>query len=309
MFASFVVPVFNTGAYLTEAVRSIAAQTGFTRQTEILLIDDCSTDPLTRQLLNDFEHHPGVRVLRQPRNAGPAAARNAGIRAARGEWIAFLDADDLLLPDAMATRLAVIEKHPEAVWLAGNVQVMPRLDEIEANTDFANAAKLGRTLEPGLIHLQRPTRALIHWPMPPHVGSAMIKRELVEALGRFDETLIFGEDWYFWLCASLKADLYWIEAPTMILRRHHESMMKNTLNLARKVTRASRKAFFDPAFADCRKDLRWKLASDYRWASRLYASAGHRFAAFRAAFLGLLLTPNSWQSVKALTASWQAAGR
>ncbi|MGE5386997.1 MAG: glycosyltransferase family 2 protein [Betaproteobacteria bacterium] len=309
MFVSFVVPVFNTGTYLAEAVDSLRQQTGFDREAEILLVDDCSSDPATLALLRQFDGEPGLRVIRQPRNAGPAVARNAGIRAAKGAWIAFLDADDLLLPDAMARRLAVIERHPEAVWLAGKLRVMPRLGEIEDNTDFANAQELGKTLEPGVVHLVRPTRTLIHWPMPPHVGSAMVRRDALEAAGLFDETLIFGEDWYFWLRLSLAADLYWLEAPTMVLRRHHESMMKNTLNLARKVTKASRRAFFDPAFRHVRKDLRWKLASDYRWASRLFAAAGHRLPAVRTALLAVLATPNSAQSLKALTVAWRAPSR
>src|SRR6476620_1789237 len=102
---SIIVLVYNAGIFLPEAVQSVLDNTSEGYELEILLIDDKSTDNVTLSLLDDFEKRPGIRVIRQTENGGPAKARNAGLRAATGDWIGFLDADDMMAPDTMAHRL------------------------------------------------------------------------------------------------------------------------------------------------------------------------------------------------------------
>lgn len=104
---SCVVPVFNGAAYLLEAIASIEAQTW--RPLEIIIVDDGSTDetPAVIASLGDR-----VRSLRQD-NAGPAAARNRGVEAASGGFIAFLDSDDEWLPEKLTAQMARFEARPE----------------------------------------------------------------------------------------------------------------------------------------------------------------------------------------------------
>jgi glycosyltransferase involved in cell wall biosynthesis len=104
---SCVVPVFNGAAYLLEAIASIEAQTW--RPLEIIIVDDGSTDetPAVIASLGDR-----VRSLRQD-NAGPAAARNRGVEAASGSFIAFLDSDDEWLPEKLTAQMARFEARPE----------------------------------------------------------------------------------------------------------------------------------------------------------------------------------------------------
>ncbi|HLA81764.1 MAG TPA: glycosyltransferase family A protein [Thermoleophilia bacterium] len=97
---SCIVPVFNGERYLGEALESIRAQTY--RPLEIIVADDGSTDG-TATVVAGFAEP--VRYLFQP-NAGPAAARNLGLGAAQGEYVAFLDADDLLYPEKLARQMA-----------------------------------------------------------------------------------------------------------------------------------------------------------------------------------------------------------
>jgi glycosyltransferase involved in cell wall biosynthesis len=92
MKISWIIPVFNTGIFLNDAVDSILAERSAAWDMEIILIDDCSTDPTTRQLLARYAEQPHIRLLCQERNSGPVAARNAGIAAATGDWVTFLDA-------------------------------------------------------------------------------------------------------------------------------------------------------------------------------------------------------------------------
>lgn len=104
---SCVVPVFNGAPFLVDAVASIEAQTW--RPIEIIIVDDGSTDG-TPDVIGAMGTR--VRALRQE-NAGPAAARNAGLRMARGEFVAFLDSDDEWLPHKLGMQIARFEARPE----------------------------------------------------------------------------------------------------------------------------------------------------------------------------------------------------
>ncbi len=107
--ASFVIPCYNLGQYLPEAVDSVLAQTR--TDYELLIVDDGSTDPHTREALEACARR-GLQVLRQE-NRGLAAARNAGVARARGAFICCLDADDRLRPEYLERAAAVLESRPE----------------------------------------------------------------------------------------------------------------------------------------------------------------------------------------------------
>jgi glycosyltransferase involved in cell wall biosynthesis len=109
---SVVIPCYNHGAYLAEAIKSIQAQTH--PHIEILVVDDGSTDN-TKEVACGFEK---VRYIYQT-NQGLSAARNTGIKHASGTYIMFSDADDWLLPDALETNLKLLQEHPDAAFVSG----------------------------------------------------------------------------------------------------------------------------------------------------------------------------------------------
>jgi glycosyltransferase involved in cell wall biosynthesis len=108
---STIIPVYNRAALLREAVGSVLAQTY--RPIEVVIVDDGSTDD-TPAVCRELEgQHPDiVRVVRQP-NAGPGSAREAGRQLARGEFLQYLDSDDLLLPRKFERQVAALRAHPE----------------------------------------------------------------------------------------------------------------------------------------------------------------------------------------------------
>lgn len=106
---SVVVPAFESEAYIREALDSILNQQF--PPSEVLVVDDASKDG-TAELAEKF--HPLVRVIRQPDNRGPGAARNAGVENSRGEYVAFLDADDIWNTCHLATAVDLLERWPEA---------------------------------------------------------------------------------------------------------------------------------------------------------------------------------------------------
>lgn len=103
---SVVIPCYNAGGYLSEAVRAVLTQTF--PDVEIIIVDDGSTDATTLKLLRDCSW-PRTRVLHQA-NAGPAAARNCGVRAASGDYILPLDADDIIDPTYVTKAVAALEQ-------------------------------------------------------------------------------------------------------------------------------------------------------------------------------------------------------
>jgi len=114
---SVVIPAYNVGQHVGRAIGSVLAQT--CPADEVIVVDDGSSDN-TVDAVRSF----GDRViLIQQKNAGASAARNTGIRAATGHWIAFLDADDEWLPDMLQLQTDILRQHPDLVWTSGNYKV------------------------------------------------------------------------------------------------------------------------------------------------------------------------------------------
>ena len=107
---SVIIPTYNRAALAPEAVASVLAQTW--RDFEVLVVDDASTDG-TAAALAAFGSR--IRLLRHAFRLGVAAARNLGICAARGQWLAFLDSDDLWRPEKLARQMAYLTAHPKLV--------------------------------------------------------------------------------------------------------------------------------------------------------------------------------------------------
>lgn len=304
MKISWIIPVFNPGAFLNEALASILANhEASDAAAELLLVDDCSTDPETQRLLQEWSAHPSVRVLRQPRNGGPARARNAGMRAADGDWLAFLDADDTLAAGSLALRLQAIQAFPQIEWIAGEMVEMRTPGVTSHHDSFPFARRDGREIMPHVFEIEDATLRLAGWPMLPFMGSMMFRRALLEQTGLFDEDLVYGEDIHFCLVLSHFTKLYWIDVPSLELRRYHESMTKNLVRGAREAPLASLACLRDPRLRSIRRQMRWHYAANLRQASGVFLRHGLRLDAIKAAAKAIAVSPNDMRSLKALSAS------
>lgn len=103
---SIVMPSYNTGKFIAESVTSVLNQTY--RDWELLIVDDCSTDQ-TDEVLKPFLADKRIRMWRNERNSGAAVCRNRALREAKGKWIAFLDSDDVWLPDKLTEQINFME--------------------------------------------------------------------------------------------------------------------------------------------------------------------------------------------------------
>ena len=105
---SVVIPAYNSEVFLPGCIRSVQEQTF--QDFEILIVDDGSTDGTQQCVQRLQDGDARIRCLRQPQNMGVAEARNRGVREAQGEWVAFLDSDDLWTPEKLARQLALADE-------------------------------------------------------------------------------------------------------------------------------------------------------------------------------------------------------
>lgn len=184
------VPAFNAAAYIDDCLSSILAQRGAFR-LEVICVDDGSVDDTAARAAA----HPGVHVLRQA-NAGPSAARNRGIAAASGEFIAFLDSDDLWPANRLTPQLAILNSHPDIGLVCGDCAIF----DGDANLleSFFNDAGLDAVFWGDPVRVIDPFAKLFRLNYLA-TGSLLIRRECLERCGGFDETMRLVEDLELWL--------------------------------------------------------------------------------------------------------------
>jgi Glycosyl transferase family 2/HPr Serine kinase C-terminal domain len=196
---SVIIPAYNGAAFLRDAIRSVIEQNY--EPLDVVIVDDGSTDDLSGVV----DTLPiDVRLLRQA-NAGPAAARNHGIRNATGDYIAFLDVDDLWPKDTLATLAARLADHPEIDVVHGHGQLIKDGASDHA-FDFVGSA---------------------HETFPYYVGAGLYRRRAFERAGLFDEELRFNED-TDWFVRAREAGLAIekLAQVTLLVRRHDNNMTK-----------------------------------------------------------------------------------
>ena len=194
---SCVVPCFNGQRYLDESLRSILAQTH--RPLEIIVVDDGSTDRSA-----EIVRHYGDRVrYHRQENRGPGAACNTGIDIAGGDFIAFLEQDDLWLPDKTERQLAAFAADPALGYCVGHVQNF-WVPELAAEAERHRDAPIMRPV-PGYV-----------------VQTLMARPSVFERVGRFDQALRFAgaTDWFL---RAAELDVQGCLLPDVLTRRRlHE---------------------------------------------------------------------------------------
>lgn len=196
---SVVLPTYNRAPLLGRAVRTVLAQsyTDF----ELLVIDDGSTDE-TSNVVAGFRD-PRVKYISLAHNTGAGAARNAGIRTARGKFLAFQDSDDEWMPSKLAKQVSAFERG--SVRLGMVYSDMQRISGNGTATYFAAPTVLsGRLIDPGTKFYQ------VH-----NLGiqSAVIKREYLEEVGHFNESLPAFEDMEMFIRLSRLCDFQHLREP------------------------------------------------------------------------------------------------
>lgn len=206
---SVVIATYNMAGFLLLALRSALAQTY--RNIEVLVIDDGSTDG-TAEVVAPFLADARVRYLTQA-NAGQAAAKNRGIRESTGEYVAFLDADDLWMPDKLEAQMPLFAAS-RAVGVVCSA--------------FVYIDEEGNPLPhvPHELHRGRVSGPLLFSNFV-GFGTSVVRRECFERLGAFDERLGMGIDYDLWLRFSTQYEFDYVDRPLLYYREWPGQMSRN----------------------------------------------------------------------------------
>jgi len=207
-----VVPAYNAGDHLHEALDSVVAQT-FT-DWELLVVDDCSTDDTPRIARGYAEADPRVRVLTQNANSGgrPAVPKNRALAEARGELVAFLDADDKWEPSKLERQVALMESRPDLVL---SYVLFTRFGAGE------NPAKI--LPESASRFRGNAFRDLYSKPVIPNSG-VMLRRNVIDALGPLTDDPRLTEDGDYFLRAARLGPIDYADGPPLLrYRANHAS--------------------------------------------------------------------------------------
>jgi glycosyltransferase involved in cell wall biosynthesis len=232
---SVVVPTFNRAYCLAQALESALAQSH--RDLELVVVDDGSIDATPDLLAAFAERDPRVRLARQP-NLGVAAARNHGLRLARGAYIALLDSDDVWVPWKLEAQLAVLEGLPEAGMVWTDLTAVDPVGRVVCSRylrvmysayrfyprpeDLFESSMPIRLFSPELAAIVGDSRVFagdIYSPMIlgnlVHTSTVVLRRERLERAGGFDESLQYaGEDYDFHLRTCREGPVAYLDLST-----------------------------------------------------------------------------------------------
>lgn len=216
---SVVIPAYRAASYIGEAIDSVLAQAA--DETEIIVVNDGSPD--TDALERVLQRYGDRMIYLKQQNGGVSSARNTGIRAAQREWLAFLDADDVWLPNYLEVQLAYVREHP--------------VDMV-----FPNAIVCGESAQAGSLTMD----------LAPFDGEitfekalagdctifycALVRKEIVMRAGMFDTGLRGSEDFNLWL-RILRAggQIGYHRTPLLRYRKHDGSLTSDTVWMAERI--------------------------------------------------------------------------
>lgn len=217
---SVVIPAYNSEEFIGEAISSALGQT--LRVSEIIVVDDGSSDQTA-----EVAAKLGASVIRQE-HGGISVARNAGIRAAKHDWIAFLDADDIWEPKKIEYQWAAIRRHPDvglvschlSQWIHGS----PAPDNASDVTGVADN-------DAPMVYIPQAQGAFLIDRMTYNSPTMLIRRELLLSVGLFDEKVRYVEGVECYLRVIARCPIVVVELPLVRQRLHQRNTSANSVEM------------------------------------------------------------------------------
>jgi glycosyltransferase involved in cell wall biosynthesis len=212
---SVIIPCFNHASFVGEAIEAVLAQS--LGDLELIVVDDCSQDNSKEVIEKYVRHDPRVRAIYHEINQGISPTRDSAIRVARGEYLAFCDADDMWMPTKIGRQLELLEKNPEHDVAYCDAAIINEYG-METGGRFSDRFSVpgdgsGRLFE----HLC--TRNFIN------IQTAVLRRECIMDSGYFDdgEGIRLVDDWWFWLRVSYRHSFIYTDEVLAKYRVHGKS--------------------------------------------------------------------------------------
>jgi len=242
MNVSIIIPVYNASAFIKHCIDSVRSQT-MTEGVECILIDDCSIDntlEIIQSIINgDVNGNVKISLLRQERNQGPSAARNRGIREAKGEYVFFLDADDTITPDCVELLYGLAKQH-DADYVQGKYQSSCLHEgwEVQKVQEVQDASLVQKRELPSALSDRREIKRLLlnhnKIQFTPH--NRLVRRQMI-----IDNNLFFNEQ------IKVREDFLWMTFVAKCVKRfascdkptynrgYNEDSLTNNINSEREI--------------------------------------------------------------------------
>jgi len=270
-----IIPTYNRADYVCEAIDSVLTQT-FT-DYEIIVVDDGSTDN-TADLLRPLAEQGLIRYIFQE-NRGESAARNQGIAVASGEYIAFLDSDDLFLPTKLEKQVSYLDTHPDIAlvhsWYA-------KFEDGGRDLGIRDTSRLNGWIYPAY---------LLDWSVLMVVPAVMVRSSVLEQVGGFDETIRWGPDLDMWRRITRKFRIAVIPDVLCKIRVHPGNISADKISAVASFERYLQKAFDD--------DPTLGLIFRRKALAKMYANVAHNILSTGGNAEMKDVRRLSWQAVRA----------
>lgn len=241
---SVIIPCYNHAHFLGEAIDSVLSQTY--SPIEVIIVDDGSTDEIAQIIVE----RPGVRYMRQD-NRGLAPARNAGLSHSQGDYLLFLDADDRLLPNAIATGVQALEARKDCAFVFGSFRTIGTKKGLSSlprdqNYDYEELLKCNFIANP---------------------GSVLYNRWVFSHVGGFDESNSPAADYDLYLRVAREFPIFCHHQPVVEYRKHQDNMSNDSrIMLKATLTALKNQQRHVSKFPNLRAAYqagRWNLKSSY----------------------------------------------
>ena len=277
---SVVIPTHDRGRVVVEAIESALAQTH--PPLEVIVVDDGSTDDTAERVgrLRDAR----VRYLRRS-HAGVSAARNAGIAAATGDLVAFLDSDDLWKPDKVEAEIAALARYPSA---GGVFSDLEKVDGATFVPSFMRRTRVfsrllaERAYREGLLLSPRALSLCLLQEVPIKTPALTVRRSALERVGGFNEAWTSSEDWEFLLRFARRESLVYVDRPLAVIRISADSLRRRDQErgelMMLRLLASERRRVSDP---EARRAATIGIVERAKHLSWYYRDRGRRLAAAR----------------------------
>jgi len=276
---SVIIPSYNSSRFIQETIDSVLNQSF--KNFEVIIVDDGSTDGQFDLIFAFCQKDERVRYIYQ-QNRGVASARNAGFNHSSGNYVAFLDADDIWLPENLSAKLAKFEEREYGLVHSDGYF-------IDENSGIKEGLMVG---EEGMLLID-----LLEWKKTqvPGPSSILVKRKVLEEIGPFDTNLSTSADLDFFLRVASRFIIGRVQKPTWKYRLHDYNMHKNILRMERDMLYVYKKASLNNLFKSS-----WFKRKSYSTLYIILAAswAGDGKNSFRATyFVGRAILVNPWSLI------------
>lgn len=269
---SIILPTYDRLHYARDAVASVFAQT--LREWELIIADDGSGEETLEYLAGLAD--PRARLISLAHTGNPSAVRNAALRVARGEYVAFLDSDDLWLPHKLETQLEMLRTRTERRW---SYSALVRIDS-------AGEVMPGEAMRRWIPYEGDIFEQLLTLEAAVATPAVVAERALIEQAGRFDEQQLYFEEYDLWLRLNALSEVSVIREPLALVRSHHEHYSRDRIGVY--MARSLLLDKIEPVVTGdrLRRVLRFERAKNVACLANAQARGGQRWEALRTLLTG-----------------------